>query len=576
MKSLEITEELLCAYLKCESKFYLKAIGKVGTDATFSSWQRQISEDYKRQGSKRLVSRHDANKCYKGTPSVSEFKTKKYCLIIEPILDVDGIKSHIHALERVACCSSRKLRTYIPIRFVPAERISKLDKLLLAFDGIALSKHLGEDPVSGKIIHGARSAHMKIRLSKLTDIVTKSLDKMALQYLGTKPPEIVLNRHCGECEYSSLCRHIAAEKDDLSLLSNLTEKERRKLHNKGIFTVTQLSYTFRPRRRPKRMASERPKYYHSLKALAIREQKTYLVGRPELQIKGTPVYVDVESVPHRDFFYLIGLRFMNSDRYIQQHFWADGKQDERLVWHSFLDILPRIDSPVLVHYGSFETTFLRRMKARYGYGDSNHDLLERWIMGSLNVLCVIYGQVYFPTYSNSLKDVAKTLGYRWSENDASGTNCMLWRQQWEQTRDSSIKQKIMTYNAEDCKALEIVTHGVQRFCQYSLGNRECPDNKVVDADCMTPENPFRLGRNKFVTPALKDINRCAYWDYQRNKVYVKSSRRLKQICQRPKLIQTGKPPVNKVVEWPAPRNCPKCAAINFTTFQRKTKIASGS
>ena len=36
----------------------------------------------------------------------------------------------------------------------------------------------------------------------------------------------------------------------------------------AIFTVTQLSYTFRARRRPKRLAGKREKYHHSLKALS--------------------------------------------------------------------------------------------------------------------------------------------------------------------------------------------------------------------------------------------------------------------------------------------------------------------
>ena len=51
---------------------------------------------------------------------------------------------------------------------------------------------------------------------------------------------------------------------------------------KGIFTVTQLSHTFRPRRRPKKLRDKREKYHHSLKALAIREKKLHIVGSPEL------------------------------------------------------------------------------------------------------------------------------------------------------------------------------------------------------------------------------------------------------------------------------------------------------
>ena len=92
------------------------------------------------------------------------------------------------------------------------------------------------------------------------------------------------------------------EKDDLSLLLNISAKERKKFHTNGIFTVTQLSYTFRARRRPKRLAGKREKYHHSLKARAIREQKIHIVGSPELKIEGTPVYLDVEGLPDRDFY----------------------------------------------------------------------------------------------------------------------------------------------------------------------------------------------------------------------------------------------------------------------------------
>jgi len=70
---------------------------------------------------------------------------------------------------------------------------------------------------------------------------------------------------------------------------------------KGIFSVTQLSYTFRARRKPKRFASKPDKYSHALRALALRERKIHIAGKPELKLKGNPVYMDVEGVPDRDF-----------------------------------------------------------------------------------------------------------------------------------------------------------------------------------------------------------------------------------------------------------------------------------
>ena len=94
----------------------------------------------------------------------------------------------------------------------------------------------------------------------------------------------------------------ARKKEDVNLQSQLE-------------SVAQLSHTFRPRRRPQglRLRDKRERYHHSLKALAIREKKIHIVGSPEMKVEGTPVYMDVEGLPDRDFYYLIGIRFKTGD-----------------------------------------------------------------------------------------------------------------------------------------------------------------------------------------------------------------------------------------------------------------------
>ena len=77
--------------------------------------------------------------------------------------------------------------------------------------------------------------------------------KIATQHARHIPPLLVLNQHCAACEFQARCHQIAVEKDDLSLLSGMTAKEMKQQHSKGIFSVTQLSYTFRARRKPKRL-----------------------------------------------------------------------------------------------------------------------------------------------------------------------------------------------------------------------------------------------------------------------------------------------------------------------------------
>ncbi len=38
---------------------------------------------------------------------------------------------------------------------------------------------------------------------------------------------------------------------------------------------------------------------------------------------GTPVYLDVEGLSDRDFYYLIGVRIMTGDSAVQHSFWAN-------------------------------------------------------------------------------------------------------------------------------------------------------------------------------------------------------------------------------------------------------------
>ena len=54
----------------------------------------------------------------------------------------------------------------------------------------------------------------------------------------------------------------------------MSANERQNFRSKGIFTVTQLSYTFRPRRRPKLQRHKREKYHHALKALSAKTLAT--------------------------------------------------------------------------------------------------------------------------------------------------------------------------------------------------------------------------------------------------------------------------------------------------------------
>jgi len=78
------------------------------------------------------------------------------------------------------------------------------------------------------------------------------------------------------------------------------------------------------------------------------------------------VYMDVEGVPDQELYYLIGLRVKSGDTYVQHAFWANALSEEQTIWAAFLQTLAQIDHPQLIHYGSYETTFLKRSQGVWG------------------------------------------------------------------------------------------------------------------------------------------------------------------------------------------------------------------
>jgi predicted RecB family nuclease len=568
-----ITQEIFEAFLRCRTKSYLYSNGAVGTRLEFSEWEQHVQKEFKEKGWRQLHSTLRADEWYQGTPSSEAVEQRRYRFIFDFTAATAEIRARLHGLELTRPrADDTGHHAYMPIHFVPSEKLETSHKLLLGFDALAISRASGKMPRVGKIIHGRQCTTVTVPLAPLVDKVRSLLASMAAQGPGATSPPVVLNRHCAQCEFQARCRQIAIEKDDLSLLPSISEKERRKQQDKGIFTVTQLSYTFRPRRHSAPLTI---KHQPALKALAIRKNQIHIFGTLAVSAPGTPVYFDVEGDPDREFYYLIGLRTGSTGSSTHYSFWANDRGQEQNMWADCLHTLSAIDNRRLVHYGSYDMQFLKRMRTRYP-NVGNSVFLERLMSSAVNLLSVIYPHVYFPTYSNGLKEVARYLGFRWSDSTASGLTTLAWRSQWESSHDPDLKQKLLTYNAEDCEALEAVFGAVAELCQGRQEAGTPGDSNVVYTDCLKHgyQDGHLFGKIAFALPDLEQINQAAYWDYQRDRIYIRSSQRLKRLS-RDKTKRVSKPlPVNKAVtcHFPVPSCCPRCKATKIRACERYSKI----
>src|SRR5271163_1122888 len=549
-----ISSQLFESYLQCPTKCWLRGRAEQPTGNAYAEWLAAQNETYSQVGLKRLVAAFPECDCCTAPPTPRNHKEAIWRLAVDVRWNTKDLEAHLHAVERVPANGRGTLARFIPYRFDSANRITKEHKLLLGFDAIVVSESLGRVVGPGKIVHGDNFTTLIVKTAPLAREVRKRINDITTLLIGNAPPDFVLNRHCGQCEFQTRCRTQAREKDELSLLSGMSENDRKRLYGKGIFTVTQLSYTFRPRRRRRESRGEQEKHHHSLRALAIRENKIHAVGIPDLKLKGTPVFLDVEGLPDRDFYYLIGIRIRAAEGSVQHSFWADDAKEEKLIWNDFLGVFSEITNPHLIHYGSYETIFLKRMCQRYG-GPPEGSHAATAVGRATNLLSFIYAQIYFPTYSNGLKEIIGYLGFRWSGSLTSGLETIVWRHQWEACVDLAVKQTLLDYNRQDCEALELVTNRLVDLHRAAPADGKSSQREVVLTSDMKRESPYRFGRIAFALPEMETINKAAYWDYQRERVYVRPGKKVPR-CSVPATTRHAKPKPNATIGYKAASHCP--------------------
>jgi len=228
------------------------------------------------------------------------------------------------------------------------------------------------------------------------------------------------------CEFQNSCLEKLIERDDLSLLTSLKSKEIIQRNNRGIFSVKQLSYTFRPKKNPYR----KRKFLPELKALAIREGKTFIQEIPDIPASRNEIFLDIEGLPDRNFYYLIGIIIKANDSEKTYSFWANNKDEEEKIFIELIGLLQTLDEFVIYHYGTYEIQALKIISKKVS--PKHQEFLKKVIDSSFNVLDIFTHNICPPTYSNSLKDIARLLKFEWTEKDASGLqsikkqSCYIW------------------------------------------------------------------------------------------------------------------------------------------------------
>ena len=155
----QIKCEVFARYLRCEREADLHSRGAVGADREFRSWEHRCGNEYKQAALIALQSLHQDEEVHVGTPAPSSLKEKRWRFIIDCVAESPELYACLDAVELAAAAKGTGSSSYRPIRFVPGEKLTSSNKLLLAFDAVALSRITGNVPTSGCIVHGSLQSY---------------------------------------------------------------------------------------------------------------------------------------------------------------------------------------------------------------------------------------------------------------------------------------------------------------------------------------------------------------------------------------------------------------------------------
>jgi predicted RecB family nuclease len=522
-----ITRDILESYIFCKYKSYLKLIGKQGDRSDYECLLTENRKEVRLNTIDKIRAQDQIVSTIVLTTAALE---QGPLFILDATIQDDLISLSFDGLKRVPGVSKLGQFLYIPMLFYEGSHIRKEQRLLLDLHALFLQQYQGLAPSRGIIWHGRACQATTVRLNPDPRKAKQILIDLKKMCTAESPPKLILNDHCQICEFRERCHDQAIQEDNLSLLRGMSEKEIKGYNRKGILTVTQLAHTFRPRRKGKRANQETKHRYHALQALALRDKRIYVLGTPDLPNNPVRIYLDVESNPDAGFVYLIGLIVIENGSETHYSFWADHKDQEADIFEQFVTEVTRHEGFSVYCYGSYERAFITRMRKNA----KSELLVDRILNALVNTLSYIYAHIYFPTYSNGLKEIGRCVGYAWTESDASGIQSIVWRSQWEVSHVEDWKQKLITYNLEDCAALKrvaeilqtIITKTHSEDVSLSEDRKRPPIALVNDVEKLTDFHTW--GRVDFVHADYEFVNNCAYFDYQRERVYVRTSKALRK------------------------------------------------
>jgi predicted RecB family nuclease len=279
---------------------------------------------------------------------------------------------------------------------------------------------------------------------------------------------------CKNCVWYSSCIKRLEATNDLTLIAGLGRSKRDVMINRissirELASIDQADFlsegkTVFSRIGPPTLA----KFQERAKLLSAEHAKPYLSAPVNLPTADKELFLDLEVDPWRDFCYLHGfVERQNGNNETERFvpFFADTIRPEAEE-QAFADALHYIEESqpcTIYYYSKYERTTYRNLRKKYPEvctPDHIEDLFNPTHSVDL-YNDVIMKATEWPTRDFSIKTLAQYLGFKWQDSHPSGAASIEWFYRWVETGDPEIRNRILEYNEDDCRATRVLLDGIR-------------------------------------------------------------------------------------------------------------------
>ena len=281
---------------------------------------------------------------------------------------------------------------------------------------------------------------------------------------------------CKNCVWYSTCVQTLEKANDLTLIPFLGRSMRDKLSDRigsirdfadmtvDGFLIADGKKTVFPGIRPDNLR----KMHARAKLLAAEDGKPYLRDAVTLPHSDRELFFDIEVDPMRDVCYLHGfIERLGGDDSTERFvpFFADNETPEAEE-QAFAEAWTymQVSKPFTIYYYSkYERTIYRKLRAKYPHVCSESDVEALFAPTHAVDLYfdVVLKATEWPTRDYSIKTLAKHLGFGWRDAHPSGAASIEWFNRWVTSRDPDVRQRILDYNEDDCRATRVLLDGIR-------------------------------------------------------------------------------------------------------------------